>query len=85
MIVDFGPDLKTSYGNPTNILSVNVTYIVGVGGACSVYNEWTAYSRYSSSDLELITNDCSATIMPLPNVVTLLVLVAVTFFMLLHM
>jgi len=80
--MDFGPDLKTSCGNPTNILSVNVTYIVGVGGGCSGYDEWTAYSRYSSSDLKLITNYCSATIMPLPNVVTLLVLVAVTLFML---
>ena len=78
VIMEFGPDLETSCGNPGHILSVNTTYVVGVGGPCSVYNEWTAYNDFSSDDLQLLTNNCtmesSATITPLPSVVTLLLL-----------
>ena len=77
VIVNFGPDLLTSCGNPANILSINTTYIVGVGGPCSLYNDWTPYSNYSSADLELLANNCtesSAAIAPLSSMVTLLLL-----------
>ena len=61
-----------------DIFSVSATYVVSIGGPCSVYNEWTTYSDFSSDDLELLTNNCmmesSATITPLPSVVTLLLL-----------
>ena len=84
VIVDFGPDLLTTYGNPANILSVNKTYVVGVGGACSRYNDWTEYSRFASANLKLLTDNCtdesSATIVPLPSVVTLVLLAAVSYF-----
>ena len=83
VIVDFGPDLLTTCGNPANILSVNKTFI-GVGGACSRYNDWTEYSHFASADLKLPTDNCtdesSATIVPLPSVVTLALLAAVSYF-----
>ena len=79
-----GPDLLTTCGNPANILSVNATYIVGVGGFCSRYNDWTEYSNFASADLALIANNCSAepsaAIAPLPGVVTLVLLAAVSYF-----
>ena len=85
VIMSIGPDLLTSCGNPTNILSVNETYVVGIGGPCSFYNEWTAYSRYSTADLELLANNCtregsSAGITPLPKIVVLLLLAVVLCF-----
>ena len=67
VIVSVGPDLLTSCGNPTNILSVNETYVVGIGGPCSFYNEWTAYSRYSTADLELLANNCINEVTPSPT------------------
>ena len=81
VIVDSGPDLLTTCGNPANILSVNATYVVGVGGICSCYNNWTEYSLFASANLALIANNCSAAaIAPLPNVVTLVLLAAVSYF-----
>ena len=84
MIIESGPDLQTSCGNPEHILSVNTTYVVGIGGPCAVYNEWTAYNDFSSDDLELLANNCtmesSATITPLPSVATLLLLTLVSYF-----
>ena len=83
VIMDFGPDLLSTCGNPANILSVNKTYIVGVGGICSPYNYWTEYNRFASADLKLIVDNCtvesSATITPLPGVVTLVLLAAVSY------
>ena len=47
MVTTDGPDLVTSCcGNPENILSVGTTYVVGIGGFCSAYGEWTPYSQY---------------------------------------
>ena len=85
MVTEFGPDLLTSCGNPGNILSAGTTYVVGVGGACSVYNEWTAYDDFSSDDLELLANNCtmmesSAAITPLPSVAIQLLLTLVSYF-----
>ena len=81
VIVDFGPDLLTTFGNPANILSVNKTYVVGVGGICSLYNNWTEYSRFASADLLLADNcESSATIVPLPSAVSLVLLAAVSYF-----
>ena len=82
--MDFGPDLLTTCGNPANILSVNATYVVGVGGICSRYNNWTEYSLFASADLALITDNCSAEssamIGPLSSVITLVLLTAVSYF-----
>ena len=84
MIVEFGPDLTSTCGYPGNILSVNTTYVVGIGWVCSVYNEWTAYNDFSSDDLELLANNCmmesTAAITPLPGVATLLLLTLVSYF-----
>ena len=80
MITEFGPDLLTSCGNPRNILSVDTTYVVGVGGPCSVYNAWTAYNHFSSDDLELLANNCSGAITPLPGVAILILLTLVSYF-----
>ena len=78
MIVDFGPDLLTTCGYPGDILSINTTYIVGVGGICSRYNNWTAYSQFTDADLNLLTDNCmdesSAATAPFPNIVLLLLL-----------
>ena len=41
VIVDFGPDLLTTCGNPANILSVNKTY--RIGGKF----QWAKVSRFS--------------------------------------
>ena len=80
--MDFVPDLLTTCGNPANILSVNKTYVVGVGGICSRYNDWTEYNRFTSANLKLLADNCesSATIVPLPSVVTLVLLSAVSYF-----
>ena len=84
VIVDFGPDLLTTCGNPANILSVNKIYVIGVGGVCCRYNDWTEYSRFASADLKSLADDCadesSATIVPLPSVVTLALLAIVSYF-----
>ena len=85
MIVEYGPDLTSTCGYPGNILSVNTTYVVGVGWVCSVYNEWTAYHDFSSDDLELLANNCtmtesSAAITPLPSVAVLLLLTLMLYF-----
>ena len=74
MITDLGPDLLSSCEYPGNILSINTTYVVGVGGFCSRYNNWTAYSQFAGADLNLLTDNCSAATTPIPNVVILLLL-----------
>ena len=59
MIVDRGPDLLTSCGNPENILSVGTTYVVGIGGPCGAYSEWTPYSQYPTEHRQALANGCS--------------------------
>ena len=62
--MDSGHDLLTTCGNPANIYA---TYVVGIGGICSHYNDWTEYSLFASADLALIADNCSAAaIGPLP-------------------
>ena len=85
MIVESGPDVTHPCVDPGNILSVNTTYVVGIGWFCSVYNEWTAYNDFSSDDLKLLANNCtmmesSAPIIPLPSVAVVLLLTLVTYF-----
>jgi len=55
-----GPDLLTTCGNPRAILSVGTAYVVGIGGACSRYNDWTPYSDYPTNHLELLSNRCNS-------------------------
>ena len=57
----FGPDLLTTCGNPRHILSVGTAYVVGIGGACSYYNEWTPCSDYPANHLETLNNRRSST------------------------
>ena len=59
IITDRGPDLATSCGNPNNILSVGTTYVVGIGGPCNAYGEWTPYSRYPPEHRQALANGCS--------------------------
>ena len=59
LITNYGPDLLTSCGNPGNILSVGTTYVVGIGGPCSAYGEWTQYSRYPTEHRQALSNGCS--------------------------
>ena len=59
MVTNYGPDLLTSCGNPGNILSVGTTYVVGIGGPCNAYGEWTPYSRYPTEHRQALDNGCS--------------------------
>ena len=68
IITDYGPDLVSSCGNSQNILSVGTTYVVGIGGPCSAYGEWTPYSQYPTGHRQALSNGCgisaSVTITP---------------------
>lgn len=55
----YGPDLLTSCGNPQHILSVGTTYVVGIGGFCSAYSEWTPYNKYPTEHRQVLANGCS--------------------------
>ena len=50
--------MLTSCGNPQNILSVGTTYVVGIGGPCSAYGEWTPYSQYPTEHRQALSNGC---------------------------
>jgi len=82
-----GPDLETSCGNPSNILTVGTTYVIGVGGPCSSYGEWTPYNDYPSEDVQLLNSNCdqdpgtSSTSMTLPNTILLFTSAAVVHFL----
>ena len=60
MITSDGPDLLTSCGSPGNILSVGTTYVVGVGGPCGAYSEWTPYSRYPTEERQALSDGCNS-------------------------
>ena len=49
-----GPDVLTSCGQYGLILTVGESYIVGIGGPCSVLNDWSSFNSYSSSEIELL-------------------------------
>ena len=51
--------MLTTCGNPQNILSVGTTYLVGIGGPCSAYGEWTPYSQYPAEHRQALFNGCS--------------------------
>ena len=51
--------MLTSCGNPQNILSVGTTYVVGIGGPCSAYCEWTPYSQYPTEHRQALSNGCN--------------------------
>ena len=51
--------MSTSCGNRENILSVGSTYVVGVGGGCSSYKDWTAYNQYPVEDRQALSNGCN--------------------------
>ena len=58
ILTQSGPDLETTCGNPSNILTVGKTYVIGVGGPCSAYGEWTPYNDYPSEDVQLLNSNC---------------------------
>jgi len=67
-----GPHLFTCrLEDPPNILSVGATYVVGIGGPCSSYSEWTPYSQYPPEHRQALFNRCSnaSTIMPSVTIV----------------
>lgn len=53
MITNAGPDTLTSCagGNYGGILQLRAEYLVGVGGPCSHFNEWSRLSNYTEGDL----------------------------------
>ena len=51
--------MLTSCGSPQNILSVGTTYVVGIGGPCSAYGEWTLYSQYPAEHRQALSNGCN--------------------------
>ena len=69
--------MLTSCGDPENILSVGTTYVVGIGGPCSSYSEWTPYSQYPPEHRQALLNRCSnstaSTIMPSVTIVSSIV------------
>ena len=89
IITHYGPDLLTSCGNPQNILSVGTTYVVGIGGPCSAYGEWTQYSQYPTEHLQALSaadggslDNCSGVGKFLPsNLVTLVATVMCTLYL----
>ena len=58
MITTYGPDLLSSCGNHQNILSVDTTYVLGIGGPCSGHGEWTPYSRYPAEERQALSDGC---------------------------
>ena len=87
ILIQSGPDLETSCGNPRNILTVGTTYVIGVGGRCSSFSEWTPYSDYSSEDVQLLNNNCGgetgtgSSAMTLPSIVMLFTSAVVAYFL----
>jgi len=92
ILTQSGPDLETSCGNPNNILTVGTTYVIGVGGPCFAYGEWTPYSDYPNEDVQLLNNNCrqetgtqgpetGSSSVTLPNTVVLFTSAAVAYFL----
>ena len=75
-IMQAGPDLETSCGYPRNILKVGTAYIVGIGGPCSVYNQWTPFTEFSPRDIELLNDNCSSAGLQSPSFVLVFLLAA---------
>ena len=78
--MEVGPDLQSSCGYSRDILSVGTTYVVGIGGPCSFYREWTPYSSFSREDIQRLNNDCSSAGLQLPSLVLVSVLASVVIF-----
>ena len=57
-----GPDVLTSCGQYGRILTVGESYIVGIGGSCSVLNNWSSFNSYSSSEIELLESGSSCNV-----------------------
>ena len=53
-ITVFGPDVLTSCGNPGRRLSINQTYLIGLGGPCSPIAEWSSLESFSMDELCLL-------------------------------
>ncbi|XP_065913825.1 sodium/calcium exchanger 2-like [Dysidea avara] len=59
-ITDPGPDTRTSCGNPSRVLNINTTYLVGIGGPCSRHAEWSQYSSIPVKVIHAIDDGCSS-------------------------
>ena len=52
MLMRAGPDVLTSCGSADAQLRLNEEYVVGVGGACRLINEWSNLDSYTASELQ---------------------------------
>ena len=50
----FGPDVLTSCGSPDRRLSINETYVMGVGGSCNPIPEWPTLESFSMEEVCLL-------------------------------
>ena len=50
----FGPDVLTSCGSPGRRLSINETYMIGVGGVCNPIPEWPTLESFSMEEVCLL-------------------------------
>ena len=51
-----GPDVLTSCGQYRRVLSVNASYIVGIGGPCHPIAPWTDVTNYQADDINLLVS-----------------------------
>ena len=50
-----GPDALSSCASPYGrVLQLNTEYLVGVGGPCGYFNEWSLLSSYEEEDLKTL-------------------------------
>ena len=50
-----GPDVATSCGNRSRVLTLDEEYVVGIGAsACNPISDWTTLESYSESEVELL-------------------------------
>ena len=60
VFTDRGPDTLSSCGDPSNILKVGITYLVGIGGPCSKIREYSPYNSVSAEVIIAIADGCSS-------------------------
>ena len=39
-------------------LYIGITYLFGIGGACSRFKMWTPFSKFSQEVIQMLTNSC---------------------------
>ncbi len=64
-----GPDVSTSCGEFGRRLHIGTSYVVGIGGPCSPFAEWTEVSMYTQDELDLL-RDATLCVEPTTGVET---------------